>query len=147
MDEQAVHKPKDGAAQDGYLAARFTKPGYRSGYLLFCQFNKDGGPLDPRLGAAYLSVYRQEAALRHWWYRLQGTPDPTPTEPAPPVYQLQLFVESYTPLSAADRAAAEAFFLEGRRMLRKQWFAAAPGAESDLIDSSHSSNLKPHTKP
>jgi exosortase len=137
MDEQAVHKPAPppnpppaageggaGADQDGYVAVRFTKPGFRSGYLLFCQFNKDGAPLDPRLGAAYLSVYRQEAALRHWWYRLQGAPDPTPAEPAPPVYQLQLFVESYTPLGVADRAAVEAFFLEGRRTLRDQWAAS-----------------------
>ncbi len=125
LDEQAVHKPSqaDGADLGGYVVVRFTKPGYRSGYLLFCQFNKDGTPLDPRLGAAYLSIYRQEAALKRWWYRLQGAPDPTPAEPAPPVYQLQLFVESYAPLSAAERAAAEAFFLEGRRTLRKQWEA------------------------
>ena len=126
MDEQEIHKPAfaEGADQDGYVAVRFTKPGYRSGYLLFCQFNQDGAPLDPRLGAASLSVYRQEAALRRWWYRLQGIPDPTPAEPAGTVYQLQLFVESYTPLGAADRAAAESLFLEGRRTLRKQWSAA-----------------------
>jgi hypothetical protein len=149
MDDQAVHvpPPADGADQDGYVAVGFTKPGYRSGYLLFCQFNKDGAPLDPRLGAAYLSIYRQEAALRRWWYRLQGTPDPTPAEPAAPVYQLQLFVESYTPLDAADRAAADAFFLEGRRTLRKQWAAPVREAELTLMDSSHSPNSKPHIKP
>jgi hypothetical protein len=147
MDEQAVHQPTDAADQDGYVVVRFTKPGYRSGVLLFCQFNKDGEPLDPRLGAAYLSMYRQEAALRHWWYRLQGAPDPTPAEPAAPIYQLQLFVESYTPLGAADQAAAEAFFLEGRRTLRKLWSAPVPGTEITLMDSSYSPNSKPHIKP
>ena len=123
MDEQAVRKA-DGAAgapADGCVAVKLSKPGYRSGYLLFCQFNRDGAPLEPRLGAAYLSLYRQEAALRRWLRLLQGGPDAAPPDPPGPVYQLQLFVESYAPLSASDQAAADALFLHALRSLRKQW--------------------------
>ncbi len=127
-DEQVICQPAsaDGVDEDGYVAVRFTKPGYRSGYLLFCNVNKDGSPLSPRLGADYFSMRRLEEDFRRRWYRLLGTSNPTPpADPAAPFYQLQLFVESYTPLSAADRASAEALFLEGRRTLRKQWAATA----------------------
>ena len=100
VDEQAV-RPGVGPA-DGSVAVKLTKPGYRSGYLLFCQFNQDGAPLPPRLGAAYLSLYRQEAALRRWLHALGAGVEPTPPDPPGAVYQLQLFVESYTPLGAAE---------------------------------------------
>ena len=149
MDEQAVHKPAqaDGADQDGYVAVRFTKPGFRSGYLLFCQFNKDGAPLDPRLGAAYLSVYRQEAALRHWWYRLQGNArsDDGRTRPAG---------LSTATLCRKLRAARRRGSGRRRGVLprRQADIATTIGPrvywlKIDLMNSSHSHDLKPHIKP
>ncbi len=131
MDDQAVRK-SDGAAPDGFVAVKLTKPGYRSGYLLFCQFDQAGAALEPRLGASSLSLYRQEAALRRWLRRLQGDPGRAAADPSGPVYQLQLFVESYSPFGASGRAAAEALFLHGLRTLRKRWRPdeppSAPGA-------------------
>jgi exosortase len=131
MEDQAVHQAEGGEATDGYVVVRLSKPAYRSGYLVFCQFDRDGAPLEPRRGAAYLSLFRHETVLRKWWGRLTGAPDPTPADPPGPVYQLQLFVESCSPLTPAAQKEAEAFFLQGRSALKRNWGrgpAAAPPA-------------------
>ena len=123
MDGQVVRQAdgEAGGPPDGYVAVKLSKPGYRCGYLLFCQFDPRGEALEPRLGAAYLSLYRQEAAVRRWLRRFQGGPDLPPSDPPGPVYQLQLFVESYSPLGAAEQVEAETLFLQGLRSLRGRW--------------------------
>jgi exosortase len=121
IDEQAVRKAsaRDDGPTERFVALKLTKPGYRSGYLVFSQFDRDGAPLEPRLGAAYLSLYRQEAALHRWWSGLHGDMGLDRADPTGPVYQLQLFVESYSPLTPAEQSAAEALFLCGLRTLGK----------------------------
>jgi hypothetical protein len=95
-----------------------TKPGYRSGHLFFCEFDRQGVILEPRQGGSYLSVYRHQSALRNWWQSLHGTPTPAVVDPPGPVYQLQLFVESYEPLTADEREQARMLFLKGFEKLR-----------------------------
>ncbi len=135
LDEQVVRQADAaaGGAPDGFVAVKLSKPGYRSGYLLFCQFDGKGAPLEPRLGAAYLSLYRQEAALRRWLRLLGGGSDGPPADPPGPVYQWQLFVESYSPLGAGkggrrgavpSRAALAARALAPRREVRVRSGAA-----------------------
>src|SRR5439155_10858871 len=60
IDEETVHPATATAAegQVGYIEVRMTKPGYRSGYLLYCEFDPQGVVLEPRRGGSYLSVHR-----------------------------------------------------------------------------------------
>jgi hypothetical protein len=109
-----------GRATLGYLEVQLTKPAYRSGYLLFSQFNRTGSMLGPRLGGASLALYRHEASLRRWRSRWNGEVVGLVEEHGP-VYQFQLFVETYTPLSEAEQGEAQAFFLQGLKTLRQQW--------------------------
>src|SRR5262249_46720478 len=102
---EAVHPagaPESGPG-GGYVELALTRPGYRAGSLLFCQFNPDGVPLEPRRGGAHLSVHRHESALRRWLGQLDGAGAAPRADPRGPVYQLQLFVESYAPLSRAEQ--------------------------------------------
>src|SRR5207244_10553343 len=97
-----------------------TNPAYRSADLLFRQFERAGSMLEPRLGGPYLAMSRREAFLRRWRNRLSG--EVIAQEDAHgPVYQLQLCVETYTPLTEAEEDEAQAFFLQGLSTLRKVW--------------------------
>jgi exosortase/archaeosortase family protein len=120
MDEQVVRRAGGGdrGAPEGFVAVKLSKPGYRSGYLLFSQLDQDGAPLEPRLGAAQLSLYRHEAILRRWLSTLGGGPVADRADPPGPVYQLQVFVECYSPLGATERADAEALFQRAWRALQ-----------------------------
>jgi exosortase len=110
MEGQAVRpgRPGDGPAAGGFVAVRLTKPGYRSGYLLFGECDRDGRPLEPRRGAAYLALDRHRSVLGAWLDRGRGAAPAPP--PAGPVYQVQLFAESYAPLTPAEEADAEQLF-------------------------------------
>jgi exosortase len=120
IEEETVHPAAEADGPVGHVEVRMTKPGYRSGYLLFCEFDPQGVVLEPRRGGSYLSVHRHQSALRRWWQVMNGTPAPTPGDPPGPVYQLQLFVESYAPLAAADRDRARTLFLHSFESLRPQ---------------------------
>jgi exosortase/archaeosortase family protein len=102
MEEQAVRQRPD--VPGGLVVVRLSKPGRRSGYLLFCQFNGRGEPLPARRGAAYLSLFRHRAALG------AAEQDGPADDPAGPVYQWQLMVEGHAPLSAEEEAALEEEF-------------------------------------
>jgi exosortase len=120
IDEETVHAAEGakGDRQVGHVEVQLSKPGYRSGYLLFCQLNQQGVVLEPRQGGSYLSVYRHRSTLRSWWQGLHGAPASTATDPPGPVYQLQLFVESYEPLTGEDQVRARMLFLKGFESLR-----------------------------
>jgi exosortase len=100
LERQAVHAREGGA--EGFVEVRLSKPSFRSGYLLFCQMDGSGRPLEPRPGGARLSLYRHESAFRRWQERLGGAEGLAPADPPGPVYQLQVFVESYAPLTGDE---------------------------------------------
>jgi exosortase len=118
QEETVVSTPDAGHGETGYVRIRLTKPGYRSGYLLFCQFDGRGTVLEPRCSGTELTWHRQAAAVRRLWRTSNGTADPGGDDPPGPVYQLQLFVESYGPLSARDEKQAEALFRAAVREVR-----------------------------
>jgi hypothetical protein len=110
IEGQAVHP-----AGPGFVEVELSKAAYRSGYLLFTQFDRGGDILEPRLGGPLLSLYRHDSVLRRLWGR-DGRPGPRPV--AAPVYQLQMFVETNTPVNAAGRAELQAFFIQALQTLR-----------------------------
>jgi hypothetical protein len=119
IEDQRLREARGSESTAGYVEVKLTKPAYRSGYLLFSQFDRTGSMLRPRLGGAYLAVHRHEASLRRWQSRLTGDAVDLGEERGP-VYQFQLFVETYTPLSEAEQGEAQAFFLQGLSSLRRQ---------------------------
>jgi exosortase/archaeosortase family protein len=126
MEEQAIRQARseDGAEGESFMAVRLTKPGYRSGYLLFGQCDRDGNLLEPHRGAAYLALDRHRSVLQRWLDRGRGT-SAVPA-PASPVYQFQLLVECYAPLTPSQQAEVEQFFVSELRALRGRWSAQPP---------------------
>jgi exosortase len=111
---------EDGGAPPGSVELQLSKPGYRSAYLLFCQFDRRGAALAPRGGGADLSLHRHASALRWLLDRWQGASARPDDDPEGPVYQLQLFVESYAPLTPEEQGQARRLFEQGRsRLLRR----------------------------
>jgi exosortase len=124
VDGEVVHPGATGDPEKalGYVELKLTRAGYRSGYLLFCQFDGRGQCLEPRRGGASLSLHRHQSILRRWWDRMHGVSEDSGSDPPGPVYQLQWFVESYAPLTAAEQAQARAAFLQGWKVLHRHWF-------------------------
>ncbi len=109
VDGQTVHPGGEGEA--GYVEVALVKPTYRTGYLLFAQYDARGRPLEARPGGARLSLHRHGKTLDRLRQRLLGEAPPEETEEAP-VYQAQLFVETPTPLTPQEQAQAREFFLQ-----------------------------------
>jgi exosortase len=123
VEDNLAHpgKPADGTTTEGFVEVRLSQPGGRSGHLFFCQLNDHGVVLEPPAHRNETSLQRHESALLRIWDRLHGRTPPARTASPGPVYQVQLFVESVAPLSPAERAEAEAAFLQGVRALRERW--------------------------
>lgn len=110
-----------GKAANGFMEVALTKPGYRSGTLLFAQVDRMGTLLEARPGGALLSTYRHGKVLADFWDRLQGKPANPSAEPAGPVFQVQLFIESYQPLTEADSHQAREFFIQSVNLVRRSF--------------------------
>jgi exosortase len=120
IDEETVHESAGAEVlPGGYVEVKLSQPGYRSGYLLYCQFDGDGRPLPPRRGGVRLPAGRHEASLRRLWQLARGTPEAPPAEPAGPVYQLQLFCEGFAPPTPAEQQQAQALFVQSWMTLRQ----------------------------
>jgi len=131
IQEQRIRQASGSGPAASYVEVKLTKPAYRSAYLLFSQFDRAGSMLEPRLGGAYLAMSRHEAFLRRWRNRLSG--EVIAQEDAHgPVYQLQLFVETYTPLTEAEEDEAQAFFLQGLSTTLRKFEIRNPKSETML---------------
>jgi hypothetical protein len=118
--EEAIVTPAE--ADNGEVALvqiRLTKPGSRAGYLLYCQFDGRGNTLEPRRSGAELTLHRQASAVRRVWEKCINPMDAVKEDPPGPIYQLQLFVESYAPLSAEEEEQARHLFQAAARELRR----------------------------
>jgi exosortase len=127
IDEETVHE--SAGAEDlpgGYVEVRMSQSGYRSGYLLYCQFDGAGRPLPPRRGGVHLAAGRHEATLHRLWEVARGTPEAPPAEPEGPVYQFQLFCEGLAPPTPAQQQQAGALFTQCWMALRQQLPRSAP---------------------
>lgn len=115
VEEQVLRPGTHPGSNEGFVEAKLVRPGYRSGFLLFAQFDRRGTPLEPRRGGAYLSLYRHDSALRQW---LRPADEAMKIDPPGPVYQAQLFVESFTPLSPDDEGESRALFAHALAVFR-----------------------------
>ncbi len=115
ITQEEVHPPEDNRL--GFVEVVMNRPGYREGYLIFSQFDRHGEPLHCRLSGAGLSLYRHGRTLERWQKRFYGTTNPNGVE-LPPVYQVQLFVETFFPLSSQETELCRSFYQQGLLKIR-----------------------------
>ncbi|OAI50986.1 hypothetical protein AYO44_05355 [Planctomycetaceae bacterium SCGC AG-212-F19] len=95
-----------------FVEATMQKPLERHGYLLFGLMDRQGAHASPP-GDALTDRPSTYAVL---WARLNGRPLHV-VSPTDRLYQTQLFIQAYTPLSAADLTQAQALYQQVRRTL------------------------------
>ncbi len=110
VEKQQTYR-SGGATPVEYGVVWLVKPGHRSGYLVFAEFDRGGRPLHPRIGGTELSLGRHEQAIRRLLDRWHGTTSADAVDPPGPIYQLQLFAESNAPLNEAEQNHAQDLFL------------------------------------
>jgi hypothetical protein len=127
LGAQLVQRVEPGAAGEELpvVEVQMTRAGHRQGQLWFCEFDSGGKAIEPRRTLATAALTRHTSALRRWWQRLGGEASAAADGPAPPIHQVQLFVETYAPLTAEERAQARRLSLDLVAALRRQWSGGA----------------------
>jgi hypothetical protein len=120
IDRQDVQHP--GEVPGGYVEVQLSKPGFRHGYLLFCEFDRRGRPFRARPGGAREPLFRHGATLERVRDRLAGRPAPE-GDPPGAAYQLQVFAEGPGPLSADGAARVRELFVQTQARVRESWAA------------------------
>jgi exosortase/archaeosortase family protein len=106
LEEKVV--PATGPNGIGYVVITLERPGYRNGFLLLTEFNGEGSFLEPRRSGSDMTFMRQSA----FFNRLISRAGATKIDPPGPIYQCQLFIETYKPLSPTEQDRAQKLFLE-----------------------------------
>lgn len=114
-DEQAGTLP--------YVEVDLTQAPVSFGYLLFYLFDEHGQPMDQRPKGVLYSLRDRILSVRKNWTSAgrklaQG-------RQGQDCFQVQLFVEGYTPISEADRRQAQEFFRMLCQEMRGKWLAQA----------------------
>jgi exosortase len=131
LGEELTHRiAAAGAEWMTCVEVRMSRPGHRSGHLLFGEFDDEGAPLQPRRTAAAAAVTRHVSALQRYWHRFTGDTAPLPR--SGPVYQAQLFVETYAPLTWEEQVQLRHLFLDCVAALRRHWSQAPPRTTADV---------------
>jgi len=117
---RAIEGDGDGDGSD-FVEVGLSKPAYRSGTLLYAQFDRQGHLLEARPGGALLSIYRHGRSFRSIWDRLTGKEAAPDISFQGPVFQAQLLIESYQPLTEEEHKEARRFFLRGLEQLRQRF--------------------------
>ena len=108
-----------------WIEARLKKPGYRSGYLLYCAYNPRSEvlTLDTAQATGVRSTLaRYEKAFATLGKRLSGNAEPPPLRG--PAYQFQVFVEGNAPPTAQEQVLIQRLFFQAVKTLREPLFAA-----------------------
>ncbi len=128
-DRQVIHPQlREGRVGPGYVEALLHQPNGLTGYLFWAEVDAAGHDLEPDLHPdtfSILNILRKRLGRREFT-REAGLGLITPVRD-PRVYQVQLLIESYTPLSAADRDQARGYLDEVRRRLRSTIVPAEEG--------------------
>ena len=130
MDEFLHRAEPEDSSLGGYWEVKMTQPGYRCGYLLFSQFDQHGTALVPRHTTVAEAMEHRPSALRSLWYWLHGGSEPVQAyaDPPGPLYQYQVLVESYAPLTPVEEKEALALFIQGWKQLRERFLPKGPSA-------------------
>jgi len=123
LQERTVQQegPDANVSEAPFVAAQFTMPVYRFGSLWFCNFGAGGQVIEPSRDTSSFYEARPEVTLgQRLWRRLTSSGRPATSDAGQGsrvVYQLQLFVESFQPLTPAEQAQAREFFNNARAIL------------------------------
>ncbi|MDY3552163.1 exosortase U [Gemmata sp. JC717] len=120
IDGQEVVAPA--TVPGGFVQVRMSKPGFRHGFLVFCEFDRSGRPFIARPGGAREPLFRHEAALERFRSRLEGRPAP-PLDPTGAAYQFQVFVEGASVLTPEGEEAVRQLFVSLQSAVRERWAA------------------------
>lgn len=126
VDRQAVQTPA--TVPGGFVEVRLSKPGFRHGFLLFCEFDRAGSPFRARPGGAREPLFRHEATLDRLRDRLAGRPA-APEDPAGAAYQFQVFVEGPAALSPEAEGSVRELFVALQARMRERWAAEHAGGK------------------
>jgi exosortase len=115
IEQEIVHDSAKEKGMEGYVEMGLSRSNGRSSRVLYAQLDQTGRVLQPRQGGAHLSLHRYENILRKWWPGADA--GRAEADPPGPIFQLQLVVETFTPLTSAEKAQAETLFLQAMRTL------------------------------
>jgi exosortase len=111
-----------------FVTAALQQPEGRLGTLLFGLDDLDGAPLEPRSMGSPLAYLRNRLAILGTPPEQLGRRLATRYEAMPRGYQIQLLIESDTPLSETEQIEARAFFDKVRRTIRQKVAGQSGGA-------------------
>jgi exosortase len=104
-----------------YCEQKMKKAGLRWGYLLFCQLDSTGKALTPpKRGFITGNLSRNESLLT--WLIARNNPERAVVQPVGSVYQFQLFVESFQPLTVAEQEKMRTRFGQAYKALHGPLF-------------------------
>jgi exosortase len=117
--DQTINRSGLGSGPAHYCEVNLKKSGLRWGYLVYCQFDAAGHVLTPPpRGSIAAALQRHESALTRllaWNAHSSAT-----AQPIGAVYQCQLLVETYAPLSQQDRSQITQRFFHAYQKLSRQ---------------------------
>jgi exosortase len=117
------HVPAGDEGKPAYYHLTFKKAGMRSGYLFYCEFDQAGQPVEADRGG---TVMRQQSALRMCLSWIGQEPGALQAHQVGSVFQFQLFIESFAPLSSAELARAKEAFCQGFKSVRSRLLSKTP---------------------
>jgi len=106
---------------DHYCEQKMKKSGLHWGYLLFCQIDSTGKTLTPpRRGFVTATIYRQQSLLS----KLLALDNPKleVVQPVGTVYQFQMFVQSFAPLTEPEQEKMRTRFAQAYKDLHGPLF-------------------------
>jgi exosortase len=113
MQEQSVRDHAD--VPGGFVEVSLTRPTHRFSHLCFCEFDVNGNPVSARPGGSAASHFRHKLAMSQLWPGNEAH-----TNPVPPIYQLQVFVEGWAPLSTAEEELVRELFVNAQAAIRSK---------------------------
>ena len=113
--EENVLVPSGPKARDqvGYVQIRLKKPGFRTGYLLLCEFDGNGTVLEPRRSGSDLSWHRQASFFTRLVNFGKSAPGMAPIDPPGPIYQLHCSWKATGSKAPGDRGGRSGQTLPG----------------------------------
>jgi hypothetical protein len=102
-----------------YCEQKMRKSGLLWGYLLFCQIDSTGQALTPPVRGVKGTLYRQQNLLTRF---LVSDPELQAVRQVGSVYQFQLFVESFAPITEAEQTLHKERFFEAYQAVKGPLF-------------------------
>jgi exosortase len=119
LQDRILHPVADPPGSGGYLEQKLQKPLDRSGYLFFGLIDQQGDLLDPPEHVWAQQMGERGKPYQKLWQRLTGMGGSQGVQGNRSTCQVQVFVESYQPLTPAEIAQVQNLYVTSRNTLRK----------------------------